>query len=47
MLEQENMSRDMDICHLQDIYPKNMRKNVWILLQNQEYMLQKVVHETA
>ena len=31
-----NMSNDMDFCHSRDIYPINMRKNYWILLQKQD-----------
>ena len=28
------MSKDIEFCHSQDIYPTNMGKNYWILLQN-------------
>ena len=25
--EQENTSKDMDLCHIREIYPENMGKN--------------------
>ena len=29
----KNVSNDTNFCHLQDIYPLNMRKIYWILLE--------------
>ena len=41
----------MDFCHLQAIFPTNMEKKYWILLQKQDYAVKtafkKVVHKTA
>ena len=38
--EQENTSNDMDFCNSREIYPTNMGKNYWILLQKQDQILQ-------
>ena len=40
------MSKDMDFCHLQEIYQKNMEINYWILLLKQDQTaFKKVVHK--
>ena len=31
--EKDNMSKKLNFCHWQEIYPTNMGKNYWILLQ--------------
>ena len=41
--EEEKMSKDIDFCHSREIYPENICKLYWILLQKQEYMLQKLL----
>ena len=35
----------MAFCHLQNIYQTNTGGNYWILLQNQDWMLQKTAFE--
>ena len=34
---------NIDFSHSQEIYPKNMKKYYWILLQKQDQMLQKML----
>ena len=36
-------AREYGLCHSQEIYPRNMGINFWILLQKQDYMLQKLL----
>ena len=36
MCNKENMSKDMGSYHSQEIYPTNMGKNYWIVLQEQD-----------
>ena len=44
-------SKNIDFCHLREIYLTNMGKNYSILLQKQDQMLQKllkkIIHKTA
>ena len=39
--EQKSTSNDINFCNLREIYPINMVKTYWILLQKQSQMLQK------
>ena len=34
--EQDSMLKDMDFCHLEEIYLTNTKENYWVLLQKQK-----------
>ena len=45
--EQKSTSNDIDFCNLREIYPINMVKTYWILLQKQSQMFQKLLPKSS